>query len=37
VAAIPDARVYTAAAFLIVLIGVTELRRRRGKKLGASR
>jgi hypothetical protein len=29
--AIPDARVYTAAAFLIVLIGVTELRRRRKK------
>jgi hypothetical protein len=29
VAAIPDARVYTAAAFLIVLIGVTEYRRRR--------
>ena len=27
--AIPDARVYTAAAFLIVLIGVTEYRRRR--------
>jgi hypothetical protein len=27
--AIPDARVYTAAAFLLVLIGVTEYRRRR--------
>jgi hypothetical protein len=34
VAAIPDARVYTAAAFLIVLIGMTEYRRRRGQKIG---
>ena len=29
VAAIPDARVYSAAAFLLVLIGLTECRRRR--------
>ena len=29
VAAIPDARVYSAAAFLLVLIGLTEYRRRR--------
>ena len=29
VAAIPDARVYSAAAFLLVLIGATELKRRR--------
>ena len=37
VAAIPEPRVYAAAAGLVLLIGWAEYKRRRGKKLGASR
>ena len=37
VAAIPEPRVYAAAAGLVLLIGWAEFKRRRGKKLGVSR
>jgi autotransporter-associated beta strand protein len=37
VAAIPEPRVYAAAAGLVLLIGWAEYKRRRGKKLGLSR
>jgi autotransporter-associated beta strand protein len=37
VAAIPEPRVYAAAAGLVMLIGWAEFKRRRGKKLGVSR